>query len=391
VAQIESLAARRGSDEITNFSLLGGPLYQLGRRLGLVRGETNTVLLGLVLGGGTWIVIVVLAVIGGVGDRLWSLSVIGAHARLLVAIPLFFVCESWVDPRMTAWVRSIAATGVVPADAQPALDAAVVRSSGWRDAWWPEALCLLAAVLLNVSGARLVPYGRTVTYDPARHAFAARVYFGTGLIVFQFLVFRWLWKLVLWIAFLWRVSRLNLHLLPGHPDSVGGLGSLEGIHAQFSALVAAISVLECASLVEDLSTGATTFSVFDPWLAVVLTMDAIVFLGPLFVFTDKLSASRTQGTGAYMDFAARYVTAFEQKWLQQGGAPKDMLGTPDLQSLADLTNSVSVVRRMRSVPIGRQMLTQLAAAALIPLLPLLLFKYPAADLAQKFFVRLLGL
>jgi hypothetical protein len=72
----------------TNFSLLGGPLYQLGRRLGLVRGETNTVLLGLALGGGTWIVIVVLAAIGGVVDRLWSLSVIGGHARLLVAIPL---------------------------------------------------------------------------------------------------------------------------------------------------------------------------------------------------------------------------------------------------------------------------------------------------------------
>jgi len=38
------------------FSFLGGPLYRFGRRVGLVRGETNTVPLGLALGGGLWIV-----------------------------------------------------------------------------------------------------------------------------------------------------------------------------------------------------------------------------------------------------------------------------------------------------------------------------------------------
>jgi hypothetical protein len=34
------------------FTLLGGPLHNLGRRLGLVRHETNTVLLGLAIGWG---------------------------------------------------------------------------------------------------------------------------------------------------------------------------------------------------------------------------------------------------------------------------------------------------------------------------------------------------
>jgi len=347
--------------------------------------------LGLAIGIGTWMVIVGMAVIGGVADRLWSLSVIGAHARLLVAIPLFFACETWVDPRMTAWVRSIAVNGLVPADEHAALDTAVVRNARWRDLWWPEALCLLAAVLLQVAGARLTPYGATGAADPVRRALAARMYFGIGLTVFQFLLFRWLWKLCLWSSFLWRVSRLNLRLLAGHPDGVGGLGSLQGIHQRFSPLVAAISFLQCASLVESLSTGATTVSMIDPWLAVVLAMDAIVFLGPLFVFTDKLWAGRTRGMSAYMAFATRYVAKFEQKWLTDGAATEDMLGTPDLQSLADLTNSVNVVRGMRGVPIGRRTITQLTAAAVIPLTPLLLFKYPVADLAEKVLARVLGL
>lgn len=43
---------------LESFSLLDGPLHELGRRLGLVRGETNTVLLGLAMGWGLWLLIV---------------------------------------------------------------------------------------------------------------------------------------------------------------------------------------------------------------------------------------------------------------------------------------------------------------------------------------------
>ena len=108
------------------FSLLGGPLHQLGRRLGLVRG-TNTVPLGFALGGGLWLIIVALALIEGLTDRLFVLSLVGGHARLLVVIPLFFICESWVGPRMTAFVATIGRTGVVPPGALPALDTDVAR------------------------------------------------------------------------------------------------------------------------------------------------------------------------------------------------------------------------------------------------------------------------
>jgi hypothetical protein len=67
------------------------------------------------------------------------------------------------------------------------------------------------------------------------------------------------------------------------------------------------------------------------------------------------------------------------------------LGTADIQSLADLSNSVSIVRDMRLVPVSPSLLMYVAAAALLPLLPLVLFKYPIADLLAKFFGGLSGL
>ncbi len=102
--------------KLEKFSLLGGPLHRLGRRLGLVRGETNTVALGLALGLLSWSILLALASIGGVSDKLFSLSAIAADVRLLVVIPLFFLCESSLDPRLRDFVSTIVRSGVVPSD-----------------------------------------------------------------------------------------------------------------------------------------------------------------------------------------------------------------------------------------------------------------------------------
>ena len=91
-------------------------------------------------------------------------------------------------------------------------------------------------------------------------------------------------------------------------------------------------------------------------------------------------------------FAERYVNEFDRKWLGTDPAPGEpLLGTADIQAMADLSTSVSIVRDMRLVPVSPSMLMYLAAAALLPLLPLVLFKYPIADLLAKFFGRLSGL
>jgi hypothetical protein len=376
----------------STFSLLGGPLYQLGRRLGLVRSDTNTVLIGLMLGPGLWLVIVALALVEGVQNRLFDMSMVAGHTRLVVSIPLFFACESWVGPRMTAFVATIARTGVVPPAAQSALHTEVSRINRWTNWWWPEVFCLMVAVVMDATGSTLQPYGVSAVDDRSRTALAAFVYFHVGLTLFRFLLFRWGWKLTLWCWFIWRVSRLDLQLIPGHSDRAGGLGPLEGVHERFTPLVAALSVTECASLAESISTGALSATAVYPTLALLLLMDAALLLAPLLVFTDKLWASRTTGVGAYMRLSARYVKEFETKWTGDSipeGEP--LLGSADLQSLADLTNAIGVVRSMRWITVGPRLLTMVTLAAAVPLTPLLLFQYPLAELAQKFFKRMVGL
>jgi hypothetical protein len=69
--------------------------------------------------------------------------------------------------------------------------------------------------------------------------------------------------------------------------------------------------------------------------------------------------------------ANRYVEGFEQKWVLGDTTEADeLLGSGDIQSLADLGNSYAAVKEMRPVPFDLQDIGRLAAATAVPLLPL---------------------
>jgi hypothetical protein len=90
------------------------------------------------------------------------------------------------------------------------------------------------------------------------------------------------------------------------------------------------------------------------------------------------------GTREYGTLAERYVRAFDAKWLR-GGAPADepLMGSGDIQSLADMGNSFEVVRTMRVAPVNKETIILLAAATLAPVAPLLLTMMPLEQLLKK--------
>jgi hypothetical protein len=352
----------------------------------------------MVLGAFLWIVLLALVLIEGLGHVLFSIEAIGSHVRLLVAIPLLFMCEAFIDPRFSAFVQGIVRSQVVPASARPALESEIARISRWKDAWLPEAFFLLVVVLLalTMQKGNFFDYvsgvaGGSKPRVLGETTWNTQWYWMVCMPLFRFLLLRWLWRLALWCFFLWRLSRLELRLVPTHPDRAGGLGYLELVHTEFTPLVLAISAVQSASLAQDIALGRMTLDAIYPSVAFVLLVDAVLFLGPLLIFSRKLWSCKVKGMSDYSALAERYVSAFDQKWLGVDPVPREpLLGTADIQSLADLSNSVSIVRDMRLVPVSQSLLMYLAVAALLPLLPLVLFKYPFADLLAKFFDRLTG-
>jgi hypothetical protein len=78
------------------------------------------------------------------------------------------------------------------------------------------------------------------------------------------------------------------------------------------------------------------------------------------------------------------VREFDDKWLR-GGAPagEPLIGSADIQSLADLGNSFELVRSMRVAPITRDALLQLAVITLLPVSPLLLTMVSLEELLKR--------
>lgn len=380
---------------IEELSLLGGPLHRVGCRLGLVRGGTNTFPLGVALGAFLWTVLIALTLIDGIGDQIFSLPVIGGHVRLLAAIPLFFLCETFVDPRMTTFVHMIVRSKIVPRNELPALESIVASITRCKDSWLAEGIFLLAAGLLSLIAPRLGLSGATAAFGSHNAAgeitMTAQWYWIVCLPFFRFLMLRWVWRLGLWSYFLWRLVRLELHLIPTHPDSAAGLGYLELIQSHFMPLVLAISVVQSAAFAEEIATGKMLFEALYPAVAITLFLEAVLFLGPLLIVAPKLWACRVKGLSKYMEFAASYINDFDKKWLGAKASPETLLGTSDLQSLADLANSMNIVRNMSWLPMSQHLLMSLAIAALLPIVPLILFKYPVAELIKKFFEIMTGM
>ena len=159
----------------------------------------------------------------GIGHKMFSLAVIGVHVRLLVAIPLFFLCETWVAPRMAEFVRNIVRSGLVPEDELPALASDIRRVGRMKDSWLAEVLFLLVAFALPLIETVANLPGRTGNWALILAQAGGRLtlvngwYLGFCLPLFRFLMFRWLWHLGLWWYFLWRVRKTQS---PPYPDSL---------------------------------------------------------------------------------------------------------------------------------------------------------------------------
>jgi hypothetical protein len=169
------------------------------------------------------------------------------------------------------------------------------------------------------------------------------------------------------------VSRLNLRLIPTHPDMAGGLGFLGSGQTSFGSIVFAASVVVSAALGQRIIFGGEPLLSFKVTIVAYVVLFLVIFLGPLFVFSHPLLKARRKGLLDYGALAARYTQSFDEKWVE-GNVPEGepLLGSSDIQSLVDLANSFQIVRNMRIFPFGRDNIIFFVAASTIPMLPLLL-------------------
>jgi len=384
-----------------DFSLvLGGPLFQFLR--GTHLSDDALLLLRrrvLVITLVAWLPLLVLATLQGnlVGNKVAVpfLLDLEVHIRFLVAVPLLIAAELVVHQRLRSVALTFLERDLIPASALTQFDRALTSAYRLRNS--PAAEVLLLAAVYGVGV--LIVWRRYIALDVATwyhtpsaqgaQLLPAGIWYGyVSLPIFQFLLLRWYFRLFIWARFLWQVSRLRLGLIPTHPDRLGGLGFLSNTAYAFEVLLLAHGALLAAQIANRIFFAGARLPEFKLEIAAVAAFLLCLVFGPLLLFAPQLARTKRTGLNEYGTLAERYVRDFDVKWLR-GGAPGDepLMGSGDIQSLADLSNSFEVVRSMRLAPVTRDALLQLTASVLAPLVPLLLTMMPLEALLQK----LLGL
>ena len=316
-----------------DFSLvLGGPLYQLWRGTRLA-GDTLQLLHRRVLAAVllTWVPLVLLSIAeghaGGTTVTLPLLYDVELHVRFLLAMPLLILAELTVHQRMRPVVGQFLDRGLIPDAARTQFNAAIVSTLRLRNSVAAEVLLIAFVYIVGVGfiwrtqGALDVAswYGGAVDgrWQPSLAGWWLSF---VSLPVFQFLLVRWYFRLAIWGRFLWQVSRIDLRLIPTHPDRAGGLGFLGAVAYAFSPVLLAQGVMMAGTIASKIFYAGATLPEFKLELIGLVAVMVFAILAPMLVFAPQLEAAKRAGLREYGTLAHRYVRDFDSKWLR-GGAP----------------------------------------------------------------------
>ena len=280
-----------------DFSLvLGGPLFQLLRRARL-SGDALTLLRRRVLAiaAFTWLPLLVLSAVGGQllggSAAVPFLMDVDVHVKLLVVVPLLIVAELVVHRRMNPLVKQFLEQGLIPKAAKPRFDAAIASALRLRNSVLAEVLLIALVYGLGVPvlWRHYVVLDTTTWYatPSAGGSTLSLVGWWYGLVslpVLQFLTLRWFFRLSVWARFLWQVSRLDLSLVPTHPDRVGGLGFLSNVLYAFIPLSAAFGAVLAGTLADRIFYAGAKLPDFKMQIAAAVILLVLLFTGPLLVF-----------------------------------------------------------------------------------------------------------
>jgi len=380
-----------------DFSLvLGGPLFQILRRThlsndALEMARQRIIVVALL----AWLPLLLLSALEG---HLLAGSVtvpflmdVEVHIRFLLAVPLMVSAELVVHRRMRMLVKQFLERDLIPESAMPRFDAAIQSAFRLRNSTLAEVLllALVYGVGVLILWRHFMALDATTWYsaptaDGSRLSLAGMWYAYLSVPIFQFLLVRWYFRLFIWTRFLWQVSRIDLNLVPTHPDRTGGLGFLAATSFAFIPLLMAHGAILAGNLANQIFYLGSALPQFKGEIVLMVFFLLCVVFGPLLVFAPQLAAAKRTGLREYGTLAQRYVREFDAKWLR-GGAPADepFVGSGDIQSLADLGNSFEVVRTMNVAPVSKDAILRIAAAVLVPIVPLALTMMPLEELLKK--------
>lgn len=384
-------------DSPETFSLgIGGPLYHFFYKLRLLNKPLllykRRIVVVIFL---TWLPLLILAMLDHVafsGVKVPFIHDIDVHVRFLVVLSILLYAEVIAHDRLHVIVEQFLKCNIIAIDDKPRFNHIMASAMRFRDSAIAEvALIILVYTIGHWISEKYLPLGVSSWFAVNKNNIvklnaAGYWYVYVSLPVFQFILLRWYFRIVVWYRFLWQISRLPLQLNSLHPDRAGGLGFLATSIYAFEPFLLAHSVLLSGMIFNRIWNAGATISDFKIEIFSILIFVLLIPLVPLLFFIFQMVKEKRLGTLRYDVVANRYVNDFRQKWITPASKNStSLLGTSDIQSLADLFNSFEVSNKMRIAPFNRSNLEILVVLTALPLLPLIFTLIPIEKMISQIF------
>jgi hypothetical protein len=364
-----------------------GPPMLAEARLGLLRpGRMHTGRRCLVFVLLTWLPLCLLTALEGTllprADGISLLTDLGAFARSWVAGPLLLLADLVAGRELSRiatrfeWMCSFSPT------ARARFAGIVASTRRLRDGLLLELLVaatVATLVIATVNGLSLqdLPLWHHSPADPGKLSTAGWWYALVSLPLLLLLVVGWLWRLVLWTRFLVLVAKLDLAIVPEHPDRAGGMGFVGYSVRGFATVAAAFGAVVAGAVGNQVMHNGVPFTSMRFVIAGTAAACVVLFCAPLCVFASRLAAERRRGLRHFGELATSFGLQFGREWFTATSrVERDTLERGDFSAATDLYQVVDRVQAMRFVPLDRVNVTMVAVATLVPFLPVALMAVP---------------
>jgi len=341
----------------------------------------------LLLAAFAWVPIAVWAVIRGrfvdtpIGEPL--LQHYGVHVRCLFAIPMLIVGESTLLKAAAYYLPQFISSGLVDRTTRPRFETELRAVSRWRD--WSMPWVFLFGIAVGWGIVDRSP----IQTDAMSWALDENGSLGFGGAWFLYVVrpiflgllLAWLWRIGLLVMLFVRIGRLQLLLVPSHPDRAGGLGFLERLPGAFAPVGLALSAVLASRWAHEIVYHGGTLNAAKLPATMFVVVWSLMLLAPLMAFLPPLLRAKWAALPRYASLVGEQGRLVRGRWIDgtmQMDAP--MLDPAGVGPIADAATMFGAVQSMRSLPVGKATLVTIALPIALPLLALVALQIPIRSL-----------
>ncbi|MGL6268452.1 MAG: hypothetical protein ACRC2O_11030, partial [Chitinophagaceae bacterium] len=341
--------------------------------------------------------LVILTAISGTlytGTNLSFIKDIAIQCRILIGIPMLILISDVVFKKTSPVLEYLSEVMMLPGDKEMFISGPLLKAKRSIDAAWTEIILVIIVVGIafsneggtsffveHIASGSWIVSMKEIDYPLSN---AGKWLHYISIPVFQFLLIRWLWRYLVWIMLLFKISKMNLCLQPSHPDNTGGLGVILIAQRNFIYLFVVFGIVISGEMIESLLGNEKLFDTIKVEILgyVILSISLVVF--PLFFFTRKLVKTKYTGLIDLSKAGIILSKKFETEFVQHMSTEKKIAeNTVDPSMHVDYSGIYQSLQEMRTVPIGVSDIIIMGLLLFGTFVPIFFIHYSIAEILQK--------